>query len=644
MRIRMTIARRLFLLTIIVGALPLLVLSTYNYFQATELLEEGIYAQAALYRDILTARIEDFFIQHRQNAQVLAGAGEITAGLTYYSQIGSYAHREWLSYLPTLENFSRLVLEQYGYSQIFLTDPQGIIVFASDGGIMGTDISQRDYLQSSLGGRPTWSELFYSDVVQHNAFVISVPVWVDKQIRGTLNIILDQAHMDRIVQQGMDLLGASADVYLIDGQGMLLSNARYGSYGEGALHLSLNTLASQELREAMGQGQWSFRRQLEYEDYRGEAVLGSLSLVQLGEAPAGLIIEVDRSEVWSPIFRLRNNMGVFFIVISLFGLTVSFLSSRAISRPIAYIAELTGQLADGDLQLQIEAKGNDEIGQALRSCGQMVIKWRQLIGAIGNHVAQTAAASQEMAATAGQLSAAIEEVASSTNEFTGHIHQVDEGAKRMAENCTHLHREAMAGRGAIQEAVVMMTEMTKDVEQLAEELTGLGSRSREIGEIIHLIMGFAEQTNLLALNAAIEAARAGEHGRGFAVVAQEVRKLAEGSSDAAGRITALIQDIQGDINQVVNKVQADAQKTGDSLRLAQNLENTFGAILRLIDEVNEEAHRVAEAAADLTSGGEDIAAASQEQAASVTQLAGTAEGVSRLAATIEETMGSSFKL
>ncbi len=87
--------------------------------------------------------------------------------------------------------------------------------------------------------------------------------------------------------------------------------------------------------------------------------------------------------------------------------------------------------------------------------------------------------------------------------------------------------------------------------------------SEDIGEIITIITGISEQTNLLALNASIEAARAGEHGKGFAVVAEEVRKLAEASSDSTGQIGGLVKEIQDKsklAEQSVNEAQNLIQK------------------------------------------------------------------------------------
>ena len=65
-------------------------------------------------------------------------------------------------------------------------------------------------------------------------------------------------------------------------------------------------------------------------------------------------------------------------------------------------------------------------------------------------------------------------------------------------------------------------------------------KGRNIQGISFIINDIASQTNLLALNASIEAARAGEAGKGFSVVAEEIRKLADGTSSNASRISYFI--------------------------------------------------------------------------------------------------------
>ena len=121
-----------------------------------------------------------------------------------------------------------------------------------------------------------------------------------------------------------------------------------------------------------------------------------------------------------------------------------------------------------------------------------------------------------------------------------------------------------------------LTELSGMSRHTASQVQSLDEHARRIDGIVGLIKDIADQTNLLALNAAIEAARAGEHGRGFAVVADEVRKLAERTSQATTEISGLIGTIQNNTSEACSRIGSLAQHTDE---LGENMLGSLDVML-----------------------------------------------------------------
>ncbi|MBF0532289.1 MAG: HAMP domain-containing protein [Candidatus Omnitrophica bacterium] len=233
---------------------------------------------------------------------------------------------------------------------------------------------------------------------------------------------------------------------------------------------------------------------------------------------------------------------VFLVVIFLLILWVTSTITRSIHLVVAKLKEIAS--GDADLTHRIDVRTKDELGSLahwfnifVEKIGGIVLQVRNGAGAIETSAGQIQTASHGQAKGSSEQSSAVNEASTTVKELAATASQIAQNA----ENVAKVAERSMAG----------MQEINIRVDTTAKKILRLGEKSQAIGNITKLIDDIAEQTNPLALNAAIEAARAGDAGRGFAVVAQEVRKLAERSSESTDEIRQLITEIQSEINATV---------------------------------------------------------------------------------------------
>jgi len=168
-----------------------------------------------------------------------------------------------------------------------------------------------------------------------------------------------------------------------------------------------------------------------------------------------------------------------------------------------------------------------------------------------------------------------------------------------------------------------------------------------VDQISHLaenIAGIADQTNLLALNAAIEAARAGEQGRGFAVVAEEVRKLAEDSSQAVASIQALTRQVQEAIGVLIDNSNAALEFMSENVLrdyrlmvdIGKQYKDDSAAIYQLTDKITQTVNQVVTAMQEISRSLEATSATIEESTAGSEEIARGSEVAAKAAEEINQ--------
>jgi methyl-accepting chemotaxis protein len=379
-------------------------------------------------------------------------------------------------------------------------------------------------------------------------------------------------------------------------------------------------------------------------------------------------------------------------VIGILGLIVVVLITwwlvRSITRPLARMTDAAERIAGGEVDVQVDASGNDEIGrlagafrssvdylsQMVEAAGQVAagnlsveVEPRSERDALGRAFAdmrsrmatmvadiaagseKVGSASTEMAQSGKQAGLAVGEVADAIGSVAQgaetqvraleRVRQVSAEVAAAAQDSAHDAAQtadaAREARGLAEEGAAAMARATDAIQavqasstEITRQISELGAMSDQIGGIVDTITAIAEQTNLLALNAAIEAARAGDQGRGFAVVAEEVRKLAEESQTAAASIGALIGQIQSATGTAVQVVSDGSRQTDESVQTVEQARASFLRIDSSIQDMTERVERIAASLDSFVTSGTQVQEGVDEVLQVAEQSSASAEQVS----------------
>lgn len=317
-----------------------------------------------------------------------------------------------------------------------------------------------------------------------------------------------------------------------------------------------------------------------------------------------------------------------FVFVLLTGAVLVWIRKYVINK-INQVIDYQAEIAHGNLAIEINASGNNEIGKLMQGLSHMRNELANTVSAVRAGTQNIYTGVQEIAAGNSDLSSRTEEQASSLEETAASMEQLSATVKNNAES-------ASAATSLVKRASQSAVNGGEITRKMVVTMSDIADSSRKIGDITSVIDGIAFQTNILALNAAVEAARAGEQGRGFAVVAGEVRSLAQRSAQAAKEIKTLID--------------ASVLRVGQGNDLVENVSGAMTEIVTSIGQVTETMQEISSASEEQSRGIAQIAQAvnemdkvTQQNAALVEQSASAASALEDQADRLNQTV-SLFKL
>lgn len=380
-----------------------------------------------------------------------------------------------------------------------------------------------------------------------------------------------------------------------------------------------------------------------------------------------LVSYIPTATIYADINGVRTIMVVIGLVSLLLLAVLIERVVQLVIKPVKELTRIITAMTDGDFTVRVKTKSNDEIGVMSRGVEKFIHSMRNMISSIHGVSDKLHIQADNSNGVSGEMYDASILQSESMRELNNTVEQLSVSVNEIAENATTLAmvvadtREdgeqvdckmketvevSRQGKTDMQNVGVAMQSINESVVKLQRAIDKVGKASEEITNITSVISGIADETNLLSLNASIEAARAGEAGKGFAVVATEIGQLAQTSANSVHNIENLISEINDLVKDAVSQADDSVNNINNSGELVRDALKTFDVIFDNIDEVSNLVQQMIEKVEKVDNVATNVAAISEEQAASSQEILATSDTMVEQANSImgnSETVASDAK-
>lgn len=393
----------------------------------------------------------------------------------------------------------------------------------------------------------------------------------------------------------------------------------------------------------------------------------------------GMATIAYEDELFAPVSNMLKIMAAISLILLLLISAGIWITVNKVMSPLSVMMEEMRLLSQGDFRERpSQVSSSDELGLLANAVREMRKNVSKVMRSVNSSAESLSGSAEELNATteqsslaANQVAKSIVKVAEGTSQQLDAVNATSEAIEHLNESIQTMADDAEAaaaksrqasdiareGEITLQNAIEQIKTIERTSHQTTNSVMTLGENSKQIGQIVGTISGIAEQTNLLALNAAIEAARAGQQGRGFAVVADEVRKLAESSQEAAQQISDLIKLTQEDTNKAIKDMEAGGESFKVGAENIISMGEAFRKITGIVEQVSAQMQTISRSTRDMADNGvqivqnvrtigeasktaaeeaETVSAATQQQTASVHEIAGESTNLARMAGELQQ--------
>ncbi len=249
--------------------------------------------------------------------------------------------------------------------ETFILNADGKIVASSDRNKIGLDRYADLYFSGAQSG-PYIRDVYFSAPVGES-IVFSAPIIVNEKERP-IGVVAARANLNMLNEITMDRnsLGETGEVYLVNRYGHMLTPSRFI---KDTSEQKIDTEVAEHYLHDVGKASERNREPRLYTDYRGVRVLGTSEYIP--EMQWFLLVQIDKSEAFAPLNRLKFVFLTMIFVISIVAWLAGSFIARFISKPIQKLHEGIEIIGRGNLDYKVGTDSNDEIGQLSKAFDKM---------------------------------------------------------------------------------------------------------------------------------------------------------------------------------------------------------------------------------------------------------------------------------